>query len=285
MPLRQLLRSRVFLLVIAALCLYVVGSMFGASLQRSMTFYPTRESPSAMEAMAAEGGLERWRAHDGQALGWVTRTGNPGKPLLIFHGNAGHAAYRAGLAQFLRASDQASDWKVYILEYPGYGDRGGSPSQEAFVGAALEALENFPKEALPVVLGESIGTGVAAGVAGRAPGRLRGLVLLTPFASLVDVAAHHYPFIPVRWLMADRFESDKALQNFKGPVSFIIAADDRVTPPESGHALHDGFTGPKRLFVVEGAGHNEAAGMLGTPKWREALSFAWEGSPGQGVAD
>ena len=243
--------------------------------QRSLTFFPTRERSEALERVAAAGDFVRWKDRQGRALGWHSKLGDPQRPLVVFHGNAGYALHRLWLAALLQEAAPEPMPRIYLLEYPGYGDRAGAPSQRAFTQAACEAMQTL--EARAVVVGESIGTGVAAQVASSCPERIRGLVLLTPFDSLVRVAAHHYSFLPVQILMADRFDSMTGLKNFSAPAAFLVAEQDEVTPAEGGRALYEGYSGPKRLWLIAGAQHNDAAALLDKGQWRNVLSFAWGG--------
>lgn len=236
---------------------------------RSLTFFPDRPATTELARRAAEGGLEPWFNQADERIGWKTQQGSPDSPLLILHGNAGSAVDRAELARFLQLLAPEDPRRIFILEYPGYGDRAGQPSEDSMVAAATAALKEF--STAPIVLGESIGSGVAALAAAVEPTRIRSLVLVTPFTSLVEVARYHYPWLPVGWLLADRFESAMALPKFPGPVAFILAGEDQITPTESGRQLYLQYPGPKVLHEVPGAGHNEAVYSLGSAGWQDIL--------------
>src|SRR5690606_9415565 len=108
----------------------------------------------------------------------------------------------------------------------------------------------------PVLLiGESLGAGVAAAAA-RAAGPeagISGLLLITPWDRLANVAAHHYPWLPVNWLLKDRYESVSNLAAARLPVTVVVASDDRIVPARYGLALHESLPPPKTLLVIEGA--------------------------------
>lgn len=242
-------------------------------LQRSLTFFPTRENSAALERIAAAGGFERWTNAKGQPIGWQAKNGDPHRPLLILHGNAGYALHRLWLVELVREVSPTPLPKIYILEYPGYGDRVGSPGEAMFTRAACEALATLADRA--VVLGESIGTGVAAQAAARCPDRIRSLILLTPFDSLTNVAAFHYPYLPVNWLMEDHFDSKAGLARFSKRVAVLVAEEDEVTPAPGGLLLYESIPSPKRLWKISGARHNDAAALLSRQQWREILEFAF----------
>lgn len=254
---------------VAAVALAVL--MFG-SFSRSLVFFPHREATDALATTAAAAGLEPWINRAGERIGWRTSDGNDQAPLVILHGNAGHALHRKWLASQVAGADPSARWQIHILEYPGYADRAGTPSESALLAAAREGLATLSAPAL--LLGESIGTGVATRLAAIESERVRGLVLLTPFDSLVEVGRHHYPFLPVGWLLTERFDSVAALRQYQGPVAFLIAEQDEVTPASGGRRLAASYGGPKREWVVRGARHNDAAALLTDEQWGAALAFA-----------
>jgi len=100
-----------------------------------------------------------------------------------------------------------------------------------------------------------------------------GLLLLTPFDSLANVAQYHYPLLPVRWIMRDQYPSEEWLKSYQGPVASILAEDDTIVPAKFGHKLHDTYTGPKKLIVADQADHNDLLHTLPPSAWRKALRF------------
>jgi pimeloyl-ACP methyl ester carboxylesterase len=192
---------------------------------------------------------------------------------VVVHGNAGSAADRSYYVPLLRQAAPGHAITVRILEYPGYGARPGNPSQDAFITAAASAVEFLPKDEPVIVLGESIGSGVAAGLAARMPDRVAGLLMVTPFDSIAAVAQHHYPFIPVRWILRDQYPAAEWLRAYRGPAAFIVADHDDIVPAKFGRKLYESYTGPKLLLDVPSAGHNNVVGALDQNDWSRALSF------------
>jgi pimeloyl-ACP methyl ester carboxylesterase len=193
---------------------------------------------------------------------------------MVLHGNAGYALHRVYYARGFAALDEG--WQVFLFEYPGYGARDGSPSEEAIKRAALAALQRLLDEddARPVYLvGESLGSGVAAYLAAEYSAQVAGLLLVTPFTSLVDVAAHHYPVLPVRLFLRERYDNREALARYGGPVAFLLAGRDEIVPTRLGRELYDRYRGPKWLRVDENAGHNSLDFRPGASWWRELSSF------------
>jgi len=266
-------RTLRLVLVVGVGTLAVVLMLTG--FQRQMMFFPTRASAEQLAQLAAESGLEPWMAK-GNRIGWKLETEAPSANVIVFHGNAGMAVQRAYFIPILRAAFPGSS--IHILEYPGYGDREGSPSESSMVEAAVEGIESLEKSRLPLYLvGESIGTGVASLAAGKKPDGIRGLLLITPFDSLVSVAKIHYPVLPVGLIMTDKFESAKALAGLEIPMFTLIAEDDRTIPAQLGEKLYDGYEGPKGKVVVPAAGHNDVTTRVSPGDWKKIGESIREG--------
>lgn len=252
------------LLAVAALGL---GAL--ALVQRRLLYFPAPAEDPAALAAAARLGVEPWLDGRGALRGWRRAASAPRARLLVLHGNAGAALDRLGYVAAL--APRGLD--VALLTYPGYAGRGGSPSAEALTAAALDAIDALAAEGGPIwLLGESLGSGVAARAAAARPAAVRGLILITPFADLAGVMRHHYPFAPP-FLLLDRFRPAAELAGFPGPVYILAAGRDEVTTLAEAEALHRALGGPKRLAVQPDATHNGLDLSPGRPEWDEAISF------------
>lgn len=258
-------------------CIVAVVVAFLAAVQRSLIYHPLRLDAAACERIAGAEGFEAWRNADGHTIGYrsLADRNDPRAPVavLLAHGNAGCALQRAEYAPILRAAVPDRAVSVYLLEYPGYGARPGSPSQQALLAAAADALASIPAPVPVLVLGESLGSGVAAATAMSHPDRVAGLLLLTPFDSLTNVAQHHYPVLPVRWLLRDGYPSEQWLRSYRGPLVVIVAGQDTIVPARFGTALYDDYQGPKLLITAGDANHNDLLHVLPESSWRQALDF------------
>lgn len=211
--------------------------------QRSMLYFPTHSVPSTS--------LTPWR--DGERIiGYCREVSNPRGIWLMAHGNGGQAADRDYVLN--RMSDQDS---LYVLEYPGYGSREGSPGREAFDQAAAEAyrLLRLQNPTTPVaVVGESIGSGPACSLA-REETPPDKIVLVVPFDSLANVAAKRVPLLPARLMLLDDWDNVEALQNYNGPVEIFGARGDTIIPVEHAEALARQVPGAH--FTAISGGHND----------------------------
>jgi fermentation-respiration switch protein FrsA (DUF1100 family) len=195
----------------------------------------------------------RLEAADGVGLAAWHWPGTRPLTLLLLHGNAGHRGDRLPWMQSLHARG----WGVFLLDYRGYGGSDGTPSEEGFyldARAAADWLATHTEDRL-VYFGESIGCGVAVELAcRRAPA---GLVLQSGASSLTDVAARAYAWLPMRWILRDRFDAAARIAAVDAPLLQVHGDRDGIVPLALGRALHERAAGPKAFYVVEGADHND----------------------------
>ncbi len=190
---------------------------------------------------------------------------------IVFHGNAGHAGHR----DFYATALNPLGLRVILAEYPGYGPRGGELGEEPFVADAEETValaHRLYGEPL-LLIGESIGAAVAAAAAASQRDRTAGLLLITPWDRLENLAGFHYPWLPVKWLLQDRYDSVDHLAGFDRRVVVAVAERDSIVPARFGEALYTALAGSKRLTVMVGAEHNDWPYRVDALWWREAISF------------
>ena len=244
-------------------------------IQRQLIYFPTQQDLHQAELQAKQLGLEPW-LREGQFIGWKSRypDGNATGSVLVLHGNAGAAIHRTYFRDLFQSPALDARFDVYLLEYPGSGPRPGSPSEASLLHAADEAITQLQQDShKPVLLvGESLGTVVAAIAGSRKPEAVQGMLLVTPFPNLPVLAKQHYPWVPA-WFLRDRFRADEALAAFPGPVAFLVAGQDTIAPPGLGLAFYDGYPGIKRLWVEANAGHNTLDYSPHRAVWREILAF------------
>ncbi|HUA36942.1 MAG TPA: alpha/beta fold hydrolase [Candidatus Sulfopaludibacter sp.] len=244
-----------------------------AVFQRRLLYFPTVFAREQVDQMARAAGLERWTNWAGGFIG--LKRPSPKQPaegsVMIMYGNGSTAI---GSGHYADEIQDVAAFDVFILEYPGYEDRPGSPSQKSLFNAANEAFYLLPTNRPIYLLGESLGSGVATYLAGTYSNKIAGVVLISPFNSLTDVAQSHFPLLPVRWLLADRFPSESYLRNYRGKLGVTIDGQDTVVPKKFGLRLFDGYAGPKKLWEFPDGGHCQITEE--PPKfWREVVEF-WQ---------
>ncbi|WP_243301027.1 alpha/beta hydrolase [Geothrix oryzisoli] len=262
---------RLLKLLVWGLGLYAGFCFLAFLVQRRMMYFPDREIEPEAVQRAVGARLVPWRDAKGSVLGWRRAARSAAPRVLVLHGNAGDALGRVDYLPVL----EAAGFEGVLLDYPGYGPREGDPAEAALVADARAALRQLKAEsAAPVLLlGESLGSGVAVQVAAAEPGQVAGLLLAVPFARMTEVAAHHYPYLPMGLIMRDRWDSLAALRGYPGPVAVLIAGRDEVVGAEQGRKLAREATGPAQVWEVSGAAHNSLPMVPGRPPWPEALRF------------
>lgn len=225
--------------------------------QRSLLYFPTPERPAhAKEAtlqVAATG-----KGVDAATLRMAVQAAQQPQPtaraLIYFGGNA------EDVSDSLPSLAQAfPDHALYALHYRGYSGSSGSPSEAALHADALALYQHVQQshpDAQIALVGRSLGTGVATRLASTRP--VSQLVLVTPYDSLLRVAQAAYPWLPVRWLLLDRYESWRDAPQVTAPTRLILAGHDEVIPPAHGQALATYFRpGIAQVHVLSEAGHND----------------------------
>jgi uncharacterized protein len=242
-----------FIAVVAA----VLALMW--TLQRRLIYFPITGVPAPGEIGLTDVTPVTFDTTDGLSLsGWFFAASGPSSrvTVLVFNGNAGNRAHRAPLAAAL----QRRGFQVLLVDYRGYGGNPGAPSNNG-LAADARAAHAYLADRSDVDLsrlayfGESLGTAVAVDLA--VEHRPAALVLRSPFTSLSDVGQYHYPFLPVRLLLRDRFSAIDQIRRIRVPLLVIVGGHDRIVPLENSRRLYEAAIAPKTLLVLPEADHND----------------------------
>lgn len=235
--------------------------------QRRLIYLPFGRVPPPADIGLPHAEAISFRTADGITLeGWFVPAGTPQTPdaglargrmtTIVFNGNAGHRGLRAPLGVALAGHGIAT----LLMDYRGYGGNPGSPS-EAGLAEDARAARNYVlgrPDVDPtrlVYFGESLGTGVAVRLAAEHPPRA--LILRSPFTSLADVGRYHYPFLPVRTLLRDRFDSLNRIRDVSCPLLVLAGDRDGIIPVAQSERLYAEAAPPKQFVMIDGADHND----------------------------
>jgi len=238
----------VYLLVLACL-------MF---LEESLIFFPSRYPEGDWQPWGLTFEDAWFQTADGTKLhGWFVPHDSPKAVILFCHGNAGNVTHRADILEKLHNDVGAS---VLIFDYRGYGRSEGKPNEAGILADARAARAWLAKrekiaESDIVMMGESLGGAVAVDLAAK--DGAKGLVLISTFTNLPDVAAYHYPIFPVRLLMRTRLDAVGQIANYKGPLLQMHGEDDTIVPIRIGRRLFDAANEPKQLLIFPHHDHND----------------------------
>ena len=209
-------------------------------------------------------------AADGVKLrGWLVKGDGAPAPLLIyFGGNAEEVSWLTGVA------DQFAGWSLLLVNFRGYGESEGKPGENELLEDGL-AIHDYAKRRPDVnserivAMGRSLGSGVAVHLAAHRS--LRGVILVSPYDSIVEVAKGHYPFLPVSLMLRHRFDSLSRAPQIEAPLLCLVATEDRVIPAARSRTLFEAWRGTKTWLDVPRSDHDSIAGE--PEYWRSIADF------------
>ncbi|HJP45522.1 MAG TPA: alpha/beta hydrolase [Arenicellales bacterium] len=216
---------------------------------------PTRELVATPKQIGLEYQEIRITTQDDVALsGWFLPHQQPRATLLFLHGNAGNISHRLESLDIFHHLGLA----VLIIDYRGYGQSSGRPSEEGTYQDAAAALRYLGQRGVPpdrvVVFGRSLGAPIAAWLASREP--VAALIVESAFASAPQIAAKLYPWLPVRWLTRFRYDTAGYAAKTSSPVLVIHSLEDDIIPFEQGRIVYDSLKGESEFLELTG-GHND----------------------------
>ena len=227
---------------------YLASCAVLAFFQRSLIYYPQPAVPLSQAA------TERLPIADANVLATVHEHTGP-SAVIFFSGNGDAAALQ--LPSLIEAFP---DRAIYLLNYRGYGGSSGQPTEEMLQADALVLFDHvYEKHRDIIVIGRSLGSGIAVRVAARRPASA--LILVTPFSSILRLAQRRFPYFPVRWLLVDKYESWRYASDVHAPTLLIAADRDQVVPRWSTEELYARFDRDvASLLVIPDTDHNSIVG-------------------------
>lgn len=247
------------------LCFYVFY------IQKQLLYHPTKALRTEQLLTAQKHEEREFLDSKGEFAGWMLGPEQAAKTVVIFHGNTGLAVNRHYLSDPFLSNPLTQNWKVLLFEYPGFGYREGEPDEKSIVEKALLTIDSISG---PIILvGESLGSGVAAHIAAQRATRIDGILLIVPFNNMAETAQFHYPYLPISLILTEHYRSDELLQHYKGKIGVMIAEKDQVIPPRLAQKLFDSIENPKKEWIIPGVGHDGIPHQAQTLWWREAIQF------------
>jgi fermentation-respiration switch protein FrsA (DUF1100 family) len=242
-------------------------------LLNALLFLPERKLLATPQTPYEDVGVE---TEDGERLHawWIPAAQSPIGHVLFCHGNGGNVGDRVLHAALLHRAGL----DVLLFDYRGYGHSTGRASEEGTyrdARAARASLLDRPGVDAGRVLyvGESLGGAVAVALAHEAPPA--GVVLVSTFTSVRDIARRHYPFVPAA-AVPDAYPSLRLVGELRAPLLVLHGDRDDLVPLMYGQELYDAAPEPKRMHVLAGVGHNDLVDGAG-PEWAAAIAgFARE---------
>ncbi len=256
-----MVRTKSFLLRFSRILViaYVAVLAFLMIFENSIVYPAPKYPVGDWKTTAFEFEDANFSASDGTALhGWFVENAQPRATLLYFHGNGENVSHLADVLQRLNREYQLN---VFAFDYRGYGRSAGKPNERGIRMDARAALEwlNTRTNTEPedvIFFGKSIGGGVAVELASEKG--CKALVLENTFSSMLDAASVHYPWIPVRWLMRNRYMSIEKIAKCPQPLLQSHGTDDGTIPFACGRRLFDASPSTDKQFVeIPNGDHND----------------------------
>jgi len=244
-----------WMLIVVIAYFFLLGYIY--FFQRQLIYFPQSGDIQPATWGLSEVSLIQLNTADHVKLhAWFHPPANHTTPTIVyFHGNKGHIGHRAERVKgFVQ-----SGFGLLLLSYRGYGGSQGKPSEQGLYEDARAALYFLNHRGIQthciVLLGESLGTGVAVQMAREF--QVGALVLQSPYTSLADAGKKHYPMFPIHTLLRDRFDSIQKMKEITIPVLVIHGDRDFVVPITLGKKIYTQANEPKTLHIYPGGGHSD----------------------------
>jgi hypothetical protein len=247
--------------LITLLALYGFVLLFVVWREKSFIYFPSREIVSMPEHVQ-----DVWlKTTDGiRVNGWfVPAETNAALTVLFCHGNAGNISHRLEKLAILRELGV----NVFIFDYRGYGRSDGAPDEQGTYRDAQAAYDFLAGKTI-VVYGESLGAAVAVELATK--NHVAGVIIEEPFTSAVDVGQKMFPYLPVRLIARNRYDTLSKIDRINAPLLILHSRDDEFFPMQHAERLLAAAHEPKRLVELHG-GHNDAF-LTSAETYRAALA-------------
>ena len=250
---RAVLNVMLTLLLIGAAGFVLICAFLYLGQERSI-FFPQANDAQLRQQYSAQR-IELTTTGDARLEGWWVENPQATTPavVLYFGGNAEDVLHTASAASSIDAR------AMVVVNYRSYGGSTGEPGQQALYDDGLALYDYAISRGVPrehiVVMGRSLGSGVAAMLAGARP--VRAAILVTPYDSIAAVASGQYPYLPVRLLLRHPFPSTDWAQKTQAPALLLAAERDFVVPATHAQRLFEAWAGAKQIHVLPQTGHND----------------------------
>ena len=258
-------------ILISIISFYIIVSIFLYFAQSSFIFFPRKiEAHQNSFLKQFENQSITFIHNDVSLHGWfIQQETNLNKPLIIYYG--GNAEE---VSQNLHDLKKFGDCSILFVNYRGYGKSEGRPGQDILFSDALfifdQITSNYNIEPSNIFLmGRSLGSAVAVYVGSKR--LVKGIILVTPFDNLVNVARKYYPIFPIKLLLRHPFHSDEIAPYIIYPMLTLIGAEDQIISNDFSLNLVELWKGPSEYLIIKNTGHNTIT--FTSEYWQAIQSF------------
>ena len=234
------------------LFLYIFVIIFLFFYQRKLLYHPSENN--YLDETQLNHTIEKTFIQSNDKLvSWYFKKNPKFKTILFFHGNAGKLDNRVYKLNEL----SKLELNYLIVAYRGFSGNAGKPTESGLYEDANFAKiwlnKNGVKDKDIIIYGESLGTAVAIDLASRY--NFSGIILESPFTSMLDLAQKYYPIFPVKLILKDRYESRKKLNDIKSPVLVMHGKKDKIVPFYMGEQILEALSSPKFSYFNDNDDH------------------------------
>ena len=237
-----------FILTIFAI--YFLVLVFLYFYQRNLLYHPNENNYSGDKISVDIEKVKIQTADNIELLGWYHKKNlKDYKTLVYFHGNAGSLENRIHKLNHF----QDMNINFLIIAWRGFNGNKGKPSERGLYVDGKSAIDWLKKKGVDeknlILYGESLGTGVATHLAQNK--NYAGVILETPFTSMIDAAKNFYPYIPINLLLKDKFENFKKVKNINIPILVMHGEVDQIVPFSMGKKIYEIANNPKYSYFTK----------------------------------
>ena len=241
-------------IIIASSLIYLIVLVFLFFFQRSLLYHPNVNNYFNDKLKVDIEEVQIKTSDNINLLGWFHKKDlNRFKTVVYFHGNAGKLENRIHKLNHFKDIDV----NFLIISWRGFSGNSGKPTEKGLYEdgkSTIDWLKNIGLSDKDIVLyGESLGTGIATHIAQNR--KFAGLVLETPFTSMVDAAKNVYPYIPVGILLKDRYENEKKIKHINIPILVMHGEADQIVPFKMGKKIYEIANKPKYSYFTKYDNH------------------------------
>ena len=238
--------NKIYFSLILLLIVYFIITFFLYFFQRNLLYHPTENNYHGDELKVSIEKIKINTKDNLELLSWYHKKNARYKTILFLHGNAGTLENR------IHKINHFKDIEInfLILSWRGFSGNIGKPTEEGLyedANSAIRWLKNQGFEESDIIIyGESLGTGVATEIAQNK--NFAGIILESPFTSMVEAGKNKYPFFPIGLLLKDKYESHKKIKNINSPILIMHGEDDSIVPFFMGQKMYELANEPKYFY-------------------------------------
>ena len=247
-------RNNLLQIILIIFFIYFLVLVFLYFYQRNLLYHPNENNYSEDKISVDIENVRIKTSDNIELLGWYYEKNlKDFKTLIFFHGNAGSLENRIHKLNHFRDMNI----NFLIIAWRGFSGNNGNPSEQGLYEDGKSAIDWLIKKGVSeknlILYGESLGTGVATHLAQNK--NFAGVILETPFTSMIDAAKKFYPYIPVKLLLKDKFENYKKIKNINSPILIMHGEVDQLVPFSMGEKIYEIANEPKYSYFTKYDNH------------------------------